>query len=114
MKTSPSNELLIRNGRLIDPARGLDSVQDLHIRNGKIVDVAELDLGTCDVLDASGQWVAPGFWDIHVHLREPGGEAQETIATGSLSAAHGGFTHIVAMPNTIPAIDIGIPPKLTC
>jgi len=97
--------LLIRGGRLIDPATGQDDVGDLFIRDGLIAPPpARLPAGT-ETRAAAGIVVAPGFIDLHVHLREPGGEEAETIATGSRAAARGGFTTIVAMPNTRPPLD---------
>ena len=97
--------LLIRNGRIIDPASGMDETGDILIENDKIVRVGGAG-GTADeVLDASGAIVAPGFIDMHVHLREPGLEHAETIETGSRAAVAGGFTSICCMPNTIPVND---------
>jgi dihydroorotase len=99
-------ELLIRNGRVVDPSVGRDEIADVFIRGGKIVAVAkEIDAAGATVFDASGQIVAPGFIDMHVHLREPGFEYAETIETGSRAAAAGGFTSICAMPNTSPVND---------
>ena len=100
-----STAIWIQGGRVIDPATQTDEVTDLYIRDGVIVDATMFDTSSCHIIYAQGRLVTPGFWDIHVHLREPGGEAQETIETGSKSAAQGGFTSIVAMPNTVPAID---------
>ena len=100
-------ELIIRNGRVIDPAFGTDKIADVFIRNGAIVAVGEnLDAsgGTAEY-DASGCIVSPGFIDMHVHLREPGFEHSETIETGSRAAAAGGFTSICPMPNTQPVND---------
>jgi dihydroorotase len=97
------NSLLIQGGRLLDPARKLDEIRDLLIVDGKISDAAPT--GKEPVLDARGKVVAPGFIDIHVHLREPGQSAKETIRTGTMAAAAGGFTSVVAMPNTSPAAD---------
>ena len=100
-------ELLIRGGRVIDPSRGTDGVADLYIKDGRIEAVGRnisMDPGV-DVVDAAGKVVAPGLIDIHVHLREPGFEHAETIATGAMSAAAGGFTAVCAMPNTDPVTD---------
>jgi dihydroorotase len=99
--------LLIRSGRIVDPSRGLDDTSDLLIQDGTIAAVGR-NLGLPDgaeVVDAAGLVVAPGLVDLHTHLREPGQEDRETIATGALAAAAGGFTAICAMPNTDPPID---------
>src|SRR6266496_541311 len=99
-------ELLIRNGRVIDPSTNRDGIADVFIRGGNIVAVApHFDAGGAKVYDATGLIVAPGFVDMHVHLREPGGEHAETIETGARAAAAGGFTSICAMPNTSPIND---------
>ncbi len=99
--------LLIRNGRVIDPASGLDAVRDVAITDGRIAAIeAKLPLNSADeVFDAAGMIVAPGLIDPHVHLRQPGQSDRETIETGSTAAAAGGFTSVVCMPNTSPAID---------
>lgn len=97
-----SDAYIIRNGRVLDPARGLDEVRDLYMDGGIIVDQPPAG---ARVLDAAGCLVAPGLVDLHVHLREPGGEENETIESGSRAAARGGFTTIVAMPNTRPPHD---------
>ncbi|HTR39492.1 MAG TPA: dihydroorotase [Bryobacteraceae bacterium] len=99
-------KLLIRNGRVIDPASRLDAVRDVALDNGKIAAVGEnLDATGAEQFDASGLIVAPGFIDMHVHLREPGFEYAETIESGSRAAAAGGFTTICCMPNTSPVND---------
>ena len=95
---------LIRNGRVIDPANGRDETADLLIVEGRIADPATV-VETPDVIDATGLVVAPGLIDLHVHLREPGQSAKETIASGTRAAAAGGFTSVVCMPNTSPAVD---------
>ncbi len=100
-----SDSLFIRGGRILDPARGIDEPGDLFVLDGRITDVPEPLPAGARILDARGHLVAPGFWDVHVHFREPGGEAQETIRTGSAAAARGGFTSVVMMPNTQPALD---------
>lgn len=99
-------KLLIKNGRVIDPASGTDDTLDILIERGKIVDIkTKIDGDGPKIIDASRLVVAPGFIDIHTHLREPGQEDKETIHTGSLAAAKGGFTSIACMPNTTPVND---------
>jgi dihydroorotase len=102
-----SETLFIEGGRVIDPASGLDGVRTVVVRDGKIAEVAERIERPRDAraLDARGKWVTPGFVDLHVHLREPGQEYKETIATGARAAVAGGFTTICAMPNTKPVND---------
>jgi dihydroorotase len=97
--------LLIRNGRLVDPARKLDRVTDILIRAGKIVAIGAMTETDAPVFDATGLVVAPGFLDMHTHLREPGTEEAETIATGGAAAVAGGFVAVAAMPNTKPPND---------
>ena len=98
--------LLIRGGRVVDPAHGIDGSLDILIDSGKIVQIGRhLTGGGFEVLDISGLAAAPGLVDMHVHLREPGFEAKETVATGCAAAARGGVTTLVAMPNTRPATD---------
>jgi len=103
------NSLLLTGGRVIDPANRLDAVADLLILNGKIAavgkDAATKAPGEIERFDAKGKIVCPGLIDLHVHLREPGQTAKENIATGTAAAARGGFTSVVCMPNTSPAID---------
>ncbi len=109
--------VLLRGGRLVDPEQGIDGVHDLLLHEGKVARVtppdgsggtssgdATLPEGT-ETLDCTGLVVTPGLIDVHVHLREPGGEHKETIATGARSAAAGGFTAVCSMPNTDPVID---------
>jgi len=98
--------LAVRGGRVIDPANGLDAVADVLIEDGRVAGVGR-DAGkdAVDSIDASGLVVCPGFVDIHTHLRQPGFEHKETIASGTLAAARGGFTTVCAMPNTEPAAD---------
>ena len=93
----------ITNGRIIDPANNRDEVADLWLADGKIT--APQPGSETETLDARGLVVSPGLIDIHVHLREPGQSHKETIATGTRAAAAGGFTSIVAMPNTNPSAD---------
>jgi dihydroorotase len=98
-------DLCLRNGRVVDPARKLDRIADVIIRDGVIRAIGNDSDPNLPVLDASGLIVAPGFFDIHVHLREPGTEEAETIATGGAAAVAGGFTSVAAMPNTKPPND---------
>src|SRR5439155_690111 len=93
------------NGRVVDPARNLDKVADVVIRDGKIREIGSADGANLPIFDANGLIVAPGFFDIHVHLREPGPEEAKTIATSGNAAVAGGFTAIAAMPNTYPPND---------
>ena len=98
--------ILIQNGRILDPATGTDMVGDLLIEDGKISKVGkEIEEESARVIDAKGCYVMPGLIDLHVHLRDPGQEYKEDIRSGSSAAARGGFTTIVAMPNTKPVID---------
>ncbi len=96
---------LIKNGRILDPANKRDEIADLLIVDGRIADPASLKTPPTEVLDATGLIVAPGLIDLHVHFREPGQSAKETIGSGSRCAAAGGFTSVVCMPNTSPSID---------
>jgi dihydroorotase len=98
--------ILIKNGRVIDPATSTDGVADVLIVEGQVAGVApNLSSAHAETFDASGMIVAPGFIDMHVHLREPGFEHAETIESGSRAAAAGGFTSVCAMPNTKPVND---------
>jgi dihydroorotase len=103
------NALLLTGGRVIDPANRLDAHADVLISDGRIAAVgpnlASRASPETKVLNVAGKVVCPGLIDLHVHLREPGQTAKETIATGTLAAARGGFTSVVCMPNTAPAID---------
>ncbi len=100
-------KILIRGGRVVDPAAGVDADLDVLIADGRIAQIgAQLsETNGAEVVEASGLVVAPGFVDLHTHLREPGQEHKETIASGARAAARGGFTTICAMPNTDPAMD---------
>ncbi len=89
--------------RVVDPSQGIDEIRDIGVANGIIVDPA--DIRNPEKIDMTGKVIAPGFIDIHVHLRQPGNTGAETIASGSMAAAAGGFTSIVAMPNTKPCCD---------
>jgi dihydroorotase len=100
------SQLLIKNGRVIDPASGTDMLADVLTQDGVIAAAgANLEASGAEVFDATGLIVAPGFIDMHVHLREPGFEHAETIETGARAAAAGGFTSICCMPNTLPVND---------
>jgi dihydroorotase len=99
--------ILIRGGRVIDPARGADGVADVYLEDGKVASVGR-NLGSPDdalTIDAAGKVVSPGLIDLHVHLREPGQEDLETVASGAMAAAAGGFSAVCAMPNTDPVTD---------
>jgi len=98
--------LLIRNGRVLDPGRSVDLTGDVLVRDGRIAGVGPaLAAEGAEVIDATGLIVAPGFVDIHTHLRDPGFEYKESIASGTQAAARGGFTTVCCMPNTDPPID---------
>jgi dihydroorotase len=103
-----AGSLLIRGGHLIDPAAKLDAPMDILLRDGHVADVAppnKLRDATSEIFDARGLIVAPGFIDLHVHLREPGQSYKETIGSGTGAAAAGGFTSVCCMPNTLPIVD---------
>lgn len=98
--------LLLKNGRIVDPSHKLDQTCDLLIEGGKIARIGRnLKAAGAEIMDLSDLIVAPGFVDMHVHLREPGNEEAETIRTGTLAAAAGGFTAVACMPNTKPVHD---------
>ncbi|MBU0682257.1 MAG: dihydroorotase [Proteobacteria bacterium] len=102
--------LLLKNGRIIDPANGIDNPGSILIEDGRIKAVYSGDFADslqedCQVIDASGKWIVPGLVDMHVHLREPGQEYKETVETGTKAAASGGFTAVACMPNTSPVND---------
>jgi dihydroorotase len=100
--------LLLKDAHLIDPAAGLDGVFDVVIRDGVIVEIGtDLSIPKGETFDCMGKLVFPGFVDAHTHLREPGREDEETVASGTRAAAVGGFTAIAAMPNTVPIADEG-------
>ena len=99
-------DILIRNGTVIDPSQGIEGPRDILVRDGRIAELApRIETGEADIFDAAGLVVAPGFIDLHVHLREPGLEYKETIETGARAAVAGGFTSICCMPNTQPVND---------
>ncbi|HXJ13381.1 MAG TPA: amidohydrolase family protein, partial [Candidatus Limnocylindrales bacterium] len=101
--------LLIKNGRVLDPASKTDAVRDILLEGETIAEIAAPGkisrANGAEVFDAAGLIVAPGFIDMHVHLREPGQENSETIETGTKAAARGGFTAVCCMPNTRPVND---------
>lgn len=103
------SDVLILGGRVVDPASGLDAERDVLLRDGRVAAVeapgALKNVEAAETVDAAGCVVAPGLVDVHVHLREPGQTYKETIATGTAAAAAGGFTTVVAMPNTVPVND---------
>jgi dihydroorotase len=100
------SNLLLKEGRLVDPANDVDAVGDLLVIDGVIEQTgASIDAADAETIECSGMIVAPGFVDMHVHLREPGFEYKETIASGTMSAAAGGFTAVACMPNTKPVND---------
>jgi dihydroorotase len=109
-----SAALVIRGGRLIDPRNRIDGVRDLRVEGGVVTAISErpLPLEGAGELQASGLWVCPGFVDLHVHLREPGEEGKETILSGTRAAVAGGFTSVVAMPNTRPVNDSALVTRL--
>jgi len=97
---------LIKGGRLIDPAGGIDEISDLLIEGGRVAAVGrKISPKGAEVIEVKGKVVVPGLVDMHVHLREPGREDEETIRTGTRAAARGGFTTVACMPNTSPVID---------
>ncbi len=100
-------DLIVKNGRIIDPANNFDAVGDILVRDGVVKQVGTtVSAGPgSEIIDARGKVVCPGFVDLHCHLRQPGYEAKETIATGTRAAAKGGFTTICCMPNTNPPLD---------
>jgi dihydroorotase len=104
-----SNRTVIRNGRVIDPAQGIDRVADVLFSDGRIDEITAAPLKNApeghNILDAKGLVVSPGFIDLHTHLRDPGYEWKETLESGSMAAARGGFTTVCAMPNTNPCQD---------
>jgi dihydroorotase len=104
-----NTEILIKNGRVIDPANSIDKKCDVLVVQGKIAQVDKIERHAAEtslqVIDATGKLVVPGLIDIHVHFREPGDEEEETIASGSAAAVAAGFTSVVCMPNTNPVVE---------
>jgi dihydroorotase len=110
MAKDPSrpNSLLIRGGHLLDPLAGVNALMEVLVRNGRVAEIAppnQIRSAAEEIFDARGLVVAPGFIDLHVHLREPGQSYKETIASGTAAAAAGGFTSVCCMPNTLPVVD---------
>ncbi len=108
MTPPEQKSLLIKGGHLIDPASKIDAPMDILLRDGRVAEIAapnKIRAGGDEKFDARGLIVAPGFIDLHVHLREPGQGYKETIATGTAAAAAGGFTSVCTMPNTAPVVD---------
>src|SRR5262245_49797603 len=105
-----SNPLCLRGGRVLDPSRGIDRVQDVWIDEGRIAGLGQAvpvelrERPGVETVELGGAVVCPGLVDIHVHLREPGQEDRETIETGTRAAARGGFTTVACMPNTDPPL----------
>ena len=99
--------MLIKNARIIDPANEIDKAADIRIENGRILEIGSAlkEDGADEVIDASDLIAAPGLVDVHAHFRDPGQTAKETLHTGALAAATGGYTSVVCMANTIPAVD---------
>jgi dihydroorotase len=100
-----ANMKILRGGRIIDPKNGRDGLGDFWIRDGNIAVVEDKIPADAEVIDCQGKWVVPGLIDLHVHLREPGQEYKETIESGCLAAAAGGFTAVCCMPNSKPVND---------
>lgn len=99
------NRLLIKGGRVLDPASGVDAVLDILVEGDRVAAVGQELTADARIVDAKGKLVMPGFIDMHVHLRDPGFEYKEDIASGTRAAARGGFTAVTCMPNTRPTID---------
>src|ERR671938_681824 len=103
---APPDDVLVRGARVLDPVEGIDALLDVRIDGGVIAGIgAQLDANSHRVLEGAGLLLAPAFVDPHVHLRTPGREDEETIASGTRAAAAGGFCAILAMPNTDPVVD---------
>ena len=108
MSERGNSSLLIRGGHVIDPMSGINAPMDVLLADGVVVHIAppkKIRGGADATFDARGLVVAPGFIDLHVHLREPGQSYKETIASGTAAAAAGGFTSVCCMPNTAPVVD---------
>ncbi|MBV8258051.1 MAG: amidohydrolase family protein, partial [Actinobacteria bacterium] len=106
VKDRPGADIVVRGARVVDPTEGIDAVLDVRIDGGVVAAVGErVDTNDHRVVDGTGLVLAPAFVDPHVHLRTPGREDEETIASGTAAAAAGGFCAILAMPNTDPVVD---------
>ena len=108
MSRPENRSLLIKGGHLIDPAAKVNAAMDVLLREGRVAEIAppnKIRASAEEKFDARGLIVAPGFIDLHVHLREPGQGYKETTATGTAAAAAGGFTSVCTMPNTAPVVD---------
>ena len=108
MNKNERKNVLVKSGRIIDPEKGKEFISDIYIKNGIVARIKEniKAVGNDTVkIDAKGCIVCPGFVDMHVHLRDPGFEDEETIESGALSAVKGGITTVACMPNTSPPID---------
>lgn len=106
--------LILQNGRVIDPANGVDEVRDIWVRDGKIIATEKDVPANTRHFNLNGLWVVPGLIDMHVHLRDPGQEYKETIESGAKSAAAGGFTAVACMPNTSPVNDCATVTQYIC
>jgi len=105
MNVKQNRNWILSGARVIDPVSGTDEVRDVCIKDGRFAEKADMEGVNAEILDLSGLVVAPGFIDVHVHLRQPGKVEAETVRTGTMAAAAGGFTTVVAMPNTSPVTD---------
>src|SRR6516165_6932633 len=106
VRSGPGEDLVVRGARVLDPVEGIDAVLDVRVDGGVVAQIGErLDSNEHRVVEGAGLLLAPAFVDPHVHLRTPGREDEETIASGTAAAAAGGYCAILAMPNTDPVVD---------